>query len=116
MDKTANEFDSKYALDYLKQKITLNINHSIWKNLSATWKAAYYDRSGTYDANRIIGAPTQITNYSPYFMLDSRILFAQKKYNLYLDLNNILNASNIDFGGLEQAGRNILLGIRIKLS
>ncbi len=116
MDKTANEFDSKYALDYLKQKITLNINHSIWKNLSVTWKAAYYDRSGTYDANRIIGAPTQITNYSPYFMLDSRILFTQKKYNLYLDLNNILNASNIDFGGLEQAGRNILLGIRIKLS
>ena len=116
MDKTANEFDSKYALDYLKQKITLNINHSIWKNFSASWKAAYYDRSGTYDANRIIGAPTQITNYSPYFMLDSRILYTQKKYNLYLDLNNIFNASNIDFGGLEQAGRNILLGIRIKLS
>lgn len=115
LDKTAQGFDSKYALDYLKNKITLNLNHSIWGKLSASWNVGYFDRTGNYDANTISGKPAIITNYNPYLMLDGRLLYSQIKFDIFADANNILNKKYADIGGIQQPGMNFNLGIRLKL-
>jgi vitamin B12 transporter len=115
MDKAAVGFDSKYALDYLKNKITLNLNHSIYRNLSASWKLAYFDRAGTYDANTVIGATSNIQSYKPYFSLDARILWSEKLLDVFVDLNNILNSTYADYGGLTQPGINFNIGVRKRL-
>ena len=116
LDKAAVGFDSKYALDYLKHKITLTLDHSLWKNLFASWKAGYFQRSGTYDANVIIGQPVNLQAYSPYFMLDSRFLWSQKRFDIFADTNNILNTKYADYGGLTQPGINFNVGLRLKLN
>lgn len=117
LDKAAVGFDSKYALDYLKHKITLTLDHSIWNKLSASWKLGHFDRSGTYDAQTspIKGAPSIITNYRPYTNLDCRLLWDDTHFDVFGDVNNILNANYADYGSLTQPGINFNVGIRYKL-
>jgi len=116
LDKSASNFISKYALDYLKHKVLLSVDHSIWKNLSASWKAGYYDRAGNYDANKVYGASSIIKNYTPYFMLDGRLLWSQKKFDVFADVNNILNTTYAAYGGLVQPGISTNIGVRLKLN
>jgi len=115
LDKSTGNFISKYALDYLKHKVVLKVDHTIWKNVSASWNIAYSDRSGTYDANSVYGAPSIINNFTPYFMFNGRLLWSQKKFDVFADINNILNSSYADYGGLTQPGTSANLGVRLKL-
>ena len=110
MDKAAENFDSKYVLDYLRNKISVSVNHDIWSRLSATWNVGYFDRAGTYtDAKNVI------RSFVPYALLDCRLLWKSRTFDLFGDLNNILNASYADYGGLNQPGINFNIGIRKKL-
>lgn len=111
LDKEAVDFDSKYALDYMKHKAILSIQHNIWNKLSALWKFGYYDRAGDY-TDFVTG---QKVNYKPYLMADIRLSWTAKRYELYADANNLLNSTYADFGGLTQPGRNFMVGVRVKL-
>jgi len=111
MDKSATGFDSQYALDYLKNKVTLALQHKIWSNLSATWTGSYSDRAGQYTS-----LTNNLVNYTPYFMLNTRLLWSQKKYEVYADVNNIFNVTYVDYGGLTQPGINFNVGVRLKLN
>ncbi|MEI6753572.1 MAG: TonB-dependent receptor [Paludibacter sp.] len=115
LDKKIEGVDSKYALDYLKHKISLSVNHSIFSKLSASWKIGYYDRAGSYDANTVLGSPSIIKSYSPYALLDTRFLWADKTFDVFLDVNNILNSNYADYGGLTQSGINFNVGVRKRL-
>jgi len=110
MDKSADNFDSKYVLDYLKNKLIISINHSIWSNLSATWNVGYYDRMGTFtDTNK------NVQKFEPYALVDCRLLWLNGKVDIFADLNNILNAKYADYGGLAQPGINFNIGVRKRL-
>jgi len=115
LDKSAGDFISKYALDYLKHKVVLTLDHSIWNKFSASWNVSYLDRSGTYDANSVYGAPSVIKNFTPYFLLNGRLLWSQKKVDVFADVNNLLNTTYADYGGLTQPCINATIGIRLKL-
>ena len=112
LDKTADNFDSKYALDYLKHKVVLAVQHQVWNKLSASWIASYSDRAGQYTDFKT----SKLVNYSPYFLLNGRLLWSQKKYEVFADINNILNSTYADFGGLTQPGLSANVGFRLKLN
>lgn len=111
LDKNANDFDSKYALDYLREKILLSIDHKIAGKLSANWKLGYYDRAGNYSDF----STGNLQEYKPYFMADVRLQWTANKYDIYLDINNLGNIKYADYGGLAQPRRNFFGGIRMKL-
>lgn len=111
LDNEAVTFDSKYALDYLRNKAVLTLNHRICSKLSAQWKASYNDRAGNYTDF----ATNLPLNYSPFTMLDLRILWTDKYFDIFADGNNLLNTTYADFGGLTQPGINFNVGIRLKL-
>ena len=115
LDKAAVGFDSKYALDYLKHKVTVTVDHSIIGKLSASWKLNYSERSGNYDANTVLGKSAIMTNYTPYTLLDGRLLWSDKKFDVFADANNMLNEKYADYGGLTQPGINFNVGVRLKL-
>jgi iron complex outermembrane receptor protein len=115
LDKAAVGFDSKYALDYLKHKITLTLDHSVYKKLSASWRLGYFDRSGSYDANTVIGSPAKLTDYTPYTNVDCRLLWTDSHFDVFGDVNNMLNTKYADYGGLTQPGINFNVGVRLKL-
>lgn len=110
IDKKATDFDSKYALDYLKHKFAVAIQHNIFRNISAMWKIGYFDRAGNYSDF----ATKTIMEYKPYTMLDTRILWASKHFDLFGDINNLLNVSYADFGGMNQPARNFTIGFKYK--
>jgi iron complex outermembrane receptor protein len=111
MNKAAIGFDSKYALDYLKNKITLSIQHALWSKLSASWNVSYSDRAGQYTDF----STTKLVDYSPYFLLNGRLLWTQKSFDIFADVNNILNVTYADYGGLIQPGVNFNVGLKVKL-
>lgn len=107
-DKSSGKYISKYALDYLKNKLALRAEVEIYKNLTLGVVGSWYERNGAYlDVN---GDSVQ---YIPYWLLDARLNWKVNKFNFYIDANNILNAEYYDFGGLIQPGTWIVGGIKI---
>jgi len=110
MNKDASTFDSKYALDYLKNKAVVSLDHKIAGRLSASWKFSYLDRAGSYtDVNK------KLQSFSSYSLLDCRLLWSDKHFDIFADVNNILDTNYADYGGLTQSGRNFNAGVRLKL-
>jgi len=110
MNKSADNFDSKYVLDYLKNKFIASISHNIWSNLSATWNFGYYDRDGAFNyVNK------NIQKFEPYALVDCRLLWVNGKVDIFADLNNILNTKYADYGELGQPGINFNIGVRKRL-
>jgi hypothetical protein len=44
------------------------------------------------------------------------LLWSQKKYDIFVDANNVLNAAYADYGGLIQPGTSVNVGVRLKLN
>ena len=107
-DKSTNDYDSQYALDYLKFKSVLGLQHSIFSNLSAQWGVGFYDREGSYTINN------ELKNYDPYFTANLRVQWQKPKYSVYVDLNNFTNTQYIDYAGLTQPGITCMVGVKIK--
>lgn len=112
LNKDAQDFDSKYALDYMKHKFILSCNHTIWGKLSATWKASLIDRAGNYsefETNKLI-------EYKPYFMLDGKLMWSENRFDIYADIRNISDTKYEDYGGLPQPGINCNFGIKMRIN
>ncbi|MEA4982055.1 MAG: TonB-dependent receptor [Paludibacter sp.] len=107
-DKASTTFDSKYALDYLRHQIVFQASHSLVSNVGVTWNLNYNDRAGDY-ADFDTGAKVP---YRPYWLINSRIAWQMKQWMVYADLNNLLNESYVDFGGLTLPGFNALVGVK----
>lgn len=109
LNKKADDYDSEYALDYLKNKIVLGLNHRIYKNITASWNVAWYNRAGTYTINE------SLKSYQPYTLINTRIIWDYKSVEMYLNLNNLLNKKYVEFGGLVQPKINISGGLQIRI-
>jgi len=90
----------------------LSVQHKIWNQLSASWIGSYSDRAGQYTDFKT----SKLVDYSPYFLLNGRLLWSQKRFDVFADVNNILNSTYADFGGLTQPGINATVGFRLKLN
>ena len=113
LDKQAESYDSKYALDYLKHKICLHLEHRIFENrkvgmLNGVWNMAWQDRAGNYTDF----ATNKKKSYKPYFLADVRLQWNKNNIGIYGDINNLFNTGYADFGGLIQPGRSIRAGIK----
>lgn len=107
-DKASTEFDSKYALDYLRHQVVFQASHSLIRDVDMTWNLNYNDRAGDYarfdTGNKV--------PYRPYWLINSRISWQLQQWVVYADLNNLLNESYVDFGGLPLPGFNALVGVK----
>ncbi len=111
LNKEAEGFDSKYALDYMKHKCVFSIYHTVYSKLTATWKASFTDRYGNYTEYN----SGDLVDYAPYFLLDAKIQWTEKYFNIYMDINNILNTTYCDYGGLPLPGINWCVGVKLKI-
>jgi len=111
MDKQAENFDSKYVLDYMKNKVVVGINHKIISRLSSTWMLSYNDRAGDY-TDFMSG---QKSEYLPFIMVNGRLNWLAKHYELYVTANNLFDVNYADYGGLIQPGINFMAGVKLKL-
>lgn len=100
-DYGASIIQSKYAMDYLRNKIVLAADGRIWKNLNMSISWRWCDRVGSGN--------------EPYSILDTHISWDSRNYSIYVDGTNILNKQYYDYISIPQPGIVVIGGIKIKL-
>lgn len=110
--KQSGDFTSKYALDYLKHKLALNISHRIYKGLSMNWQATYQDRAGSYFAY----PENNETDYDPFVLLDAKMNWEIQNWDVYLEVANLFDADYFDIGNVIMPGRWIRMGISFDIN
>ncbi len=111
LDKKAEGFDSRYALDYLNHKVGAGFHHTIWRKMSANWQVVHFVRNGYYE-----NLKKEKVNYKPYTLLNARLMWNAKKVSVFGNFNNILAKSYVDYGGVSQPKFNFTIGVELKLS
>ena len=97
MTKQQTEYLSKYALDYLHHRISLTIEHSIYKGLGASWQLTYQQRNGSYADREGI-----VQTYRPVFLMDGSLFYQATKWKVSLECTNMTNQTYYDYGGILQ--------------
>ena len=101
---------SQYALEYLRHKLTCNLQMHIWNCLDMGIHYRFQDRTGTYT-----NAEGNVQDYKPYGVVDARLSWNAEKYNLYVEANNLFDKTYVDFGHIPQPGIWFMAGASIHL-
>ncbi len=111
-DKQSQNYISKYALDYLKQKINFITNIKIYKNIYTSLYVNYQDRNGTY-TSFLTG---QEVEYKPFTLIDMQINYTKIKYKIYIKINNLTNKTYFDIANIPMPKRWIFIGLKYNIS
>ena len=111
IDKNAGEMLSKYALDYLRHKVTLRFHHGIYKGLGASWVLSMQSRHGDY--TDISG---NVVSYTPFWTLDGKIYWKNEFLEMYIECSNLFDKTYYDYGGLPQPGRWLRAGVVVSIN
>ena len=79
----------------------------IWKGLCADASWRWQDREGNYELfeNKVSKG---MVPYRPYSLVDARVSWSEVRrgisYNIYAEVNNVLNHKYFDYGNVPQPG------------
>ncbi len=108
--KETGNLHSLYATDYLRHKASLFIDHDVFSKLSARWDLSFQKRAGTY-----LGAGSSEVPYKSFALVDIKLLWSEKWYQVFVEATNLLNTDYLYIGNLPQPGRWIKAGVGIDL-
>lgn len=107
---------SRYAMEYLRNKVVTQADFHIWKNLLANISYRWNDRVGDYELfDGGVSTKTKV-EYKPYSLIDCGLFWNAKKYRIYVEANNILNKTYYDHGNIPQPGLWVRAGVVVNLS
>ncbi len=109
LDLNLKESGSRY-LDYLSHKLSIHLEHGIYKGLGASWTVRFQKREGQY--NNAEGA---VTDYQPVWLLDGSIFWQNKYLRVSADCTNMTNTRYYDYGGILQPGAWAKVSIKAML-
>ena len=107
---TTDNLLSKYALDYLKHKFTVQLNHRIYRGFGANWTLNMQDRNGQFE-----DIDGKLRTYEPFALLDGRIYWKNEHLTIYVEASNITDRLYYDYGGIMQPGIWAKGGVKVKL-
>lgn len=113
-DKSSGGLISNYALNYLRDKLTLRLEHPVLRNVTANWNFRWQKRMGGYTRYEQ-AVKGEFVNYEPFSTLDLRINWQLKDLALHLSANNIYDTKYYDLGNIPQAGFWLIGGISYTL-
>ncbi len=93
--------ESKYAMEYLRNKLILSCNGHIWKDLSFSLSWRFNDRVGSSNPD--------------YALLDGKISWDKRLYSLFFEANNILNKRYYDYVSIPQPRFTFVAGVKLHL-
>ncbi len=98
LDLDLKESGSRY-LDYLSHKLTLRLEHGIYRGFGASWTLRYQQREGQYN-----DAQGEVQDYRPVWLLDGSVYWQNDHVRVSADCTNMTNRHYYDYGGLLQPG------------
>lgn len=114
-DVVNNDYISNYILNYLKDKLTIQLTLPVYKDkLSSTISFRYQKRMGQYLKYEDL-KPTQTVDYPAFSIFDLNLNYKYKKFDFYININNIFDANYYDLGNIPQPGFWAILGLSFNL-
>jgi len=113
-DNDSGDLISNYALNYLRDKFVAQLNHPIYKGISANWNFRWQNRMGSYVKYEDL-KPARTENYPTFSTLDLQINWKIKDFVVNLTANNIFDKKYVDLGNIPQAGFWIITGVSYTL-
>ncbi len=113
--KQPAHLQSNYALNYLKNRVDVNVDTKIVKNLYASWHVAYQDRAGQYE-KFVDGKSYGMVEYTPFILANAKIMWQKQSWNVYTIIENIFNTQYYDIGNIVQPGLWCKIGVRKKIN
>ncbi len=113
--KEEAEYESLYALEYLRHKFIVRLDHKIWKNLTASWAYRWQERMGYY-TEYVSGVAGDQRSYKPYSLLDVKVQWNAPTYNIYVEANNLFDHTYYDHGNIPQPGIWIRGGVSYRFN
>ncbi len=111
LDKENAPQTTSYALDYLRQKGHVSLEHLVFfRQLKASWNITFYDRAGTY----VDAASGAATAFEPFTLVDVRLRWDERRFAVFAEANNLFGVAYFDYGGLPQPGCWITAGVLLK--
>jgi iron complex outermembrane receptor protein len=98
LDLDLKESGSRY-LDYLSHKVSVRLEHGIYRGLEASWTMRFQKREGQYN-----NADGIVQNYTPVWLLDGSVYWQNKYLRVSDDCTHITNTRYYDYGGILQPG------------
>lgn len=93
-------YGSLYALEYLRHKFTMQLDHRIVSRLSAQWNLRWQQR---------------MNGFHPYCKIDAKLMWKAPKYDLFVKADNITAHRYYDLGGVKQPGLWVMAGASVNL-
>ncbi len=109
LDLNLKESGSRY-LDYLSHKLSIHLEHGIYKGLGASWTVRFQKREGQY--NNAEGA---VADYQLVWLLDGSVFWQNKYLRVSADCTNMTNTRYYDYGGILQPGAWAKVSIKAML-
>ncbi len=106
-------FISKYVLDYLKHKFTLQLAHRFVYNSTLNWVGIYKDRNGQY-LDYIDGA-YNLFDYKPYFLTNVKWHKQWQKTRLSLTIENVFDITYRDLSYIKMPGRWFIIELHYQI-
>ena len=98
LDLDLKQSGSRY-LDYLSHKLTLHLEHGIYKGFGASWTMRFQKREGQYN-----NADGIVQDYKPVWLLDGSVYWQNRYLRVSADCTNMTNRHYYDYGGILQPG------------
>jgi vitamin B12 transporter len=116
LSQKSNNMDTNYALDNLKHKVVVSIDHIIYKQIGASWRFSWQQRNGRFDLyNGANQTPTNI-NYPAIALFDGKVYYKTKALTLFAESTNIFNKTYYDIGNIVQPGRWFKAGLELNIN
>ncbi len=107
--ESAGGYRSLYATDYLRNRLSLSIDHGIYGSLGASWEFILNDRAGTW-----LDEDSKEIRYKPYLLCNLRLYWNRPRYEIFATAANLFNMRYFDIGNIPQAGIWVKAGVKLK--
>lgn len=116
MNQTADSkgLESKYLLNYLRDKLTVQLRHPVYRNFSAAWHFRLQKRMGSYRRFEG-GADAGLHPYPAFSVLDLKLNYKLRNVDFHVNLNNLYDMQYYDVGNVPQAGFWLMGGVTYRL-
>ena len=108
---TPDNLQSRYALEYLRHKLTAQIRMHLVAKLDMTLCYRWQDRMGTYT-----DTSGQVQAYRPYSVIDGRLAWNDDTYSIYVEGNNLTSHRYVDYGNVPQPGFWLMVGAKCHIA
>lgn len=109
LDLDLKESGSRY-LDYLSHKLTVHLEHGIYRGFGAAWTLRFQKREGQYN-----DAEGAVRDYEPVWLLDGSVFWQNHTIRVSADCTNMTNTRYYDYGGVLQPGAWAKITLRAQL-